>query len=70
MDCVSRYGVLGTIAIGSLYSDGRSTLQVETLELLPNIMEGAVRECLLLPSFLLSPRLTYLRMFCSPTRER
>lgn len=26
-------------------SDSRPTLQAETLELLPNIMEGAVREC-------------------------
>ena len=44
-------------------SDSRSTLRVETLKLLPNIVEGAVRECPLLPSFQLRLRLTYLRMF-------
>jgi hypothetical protein len=26
-------------------SNGRSTLQLETLELLPHIMEGAIRKC-------------------------
>jgi hypothetical protein len=43
-------------------SNSRPTLQVETLELLPNIMEGAVRECPLLPNFqLISECLTRLQ---------
>jgi hypothetical protein len=40
--------VLKKIVCGMLEnaSDSRPTLRTETLELLPNIMEGAVRECL------------------------